>query len=188
MLKNRDLTEVSTLFDLASHPDVFPFIRQKANTVEDFYFLTEQLIEAERNGELISRTITDENNHPIGTINLFDIYDQSGFLATWIGQPYFGKGYNQQAKQVFLQELFLQHAIETVFMKIKKANTRSLAAAAKIPYITFGNDFYPYVYSQINEAEDVYDLLVITKDDFLAHQQIVVFEPSDLVAQVEIVS
>ncbi|HYK72756.1 MAG TPA: N-acetyltransferase, partial [Pseudoneobacillus sp.] len=31
MLKKRDLFECHELFDLMSHPEVFPFVRQKAN-------------------------------------------------------------------------------------------------------------------------------------------------------------
>ena len=122
MLKKRDLHEVPTLFELSSHPDVYPYIRHKAKTVDEFYFLTKQLIEAENNGELISRTILDEYEQPIGTINLYDIKDKSGFLATWVGRPYFGKGYNKLAKQLFLDELFFSLDIEKVFMKVRKAN------------------------------------------------------------------
>src|SRR5690625_4992841 len=88
MLKNRDLHEVPVLFELLSHPDVFPYVRQKATTSDEYYFITKQTIEAEENGELISRTILDEYYQPIGTINLFDINENHGFLATWIGQPF----------------------------------------------------------------------------------------------------
>ncbi len=42
------------------HPDVFPFVRQKADSYEEYLFITKQTIEAEERGELISRTILDE--------------------------------------------------------------------------------------------------------------------------------
>ena len=45
MLKKRDLQEVPVLFELSSHPDVYPYIRHKAETVDEFYFLTKQLME-----------------------------------------------------------------------------------------------------------------------------------------------
>ncbi|PDM36873.1 N-acetyltransferase, partial [Bacillus cereus] len=51
---------------------VFPFVRQKAYSYEEYLFLTKQTIEAEERGELISRTILDEWGNPIGTITLFD--------------------------------------------------------------------------------------------------------------------
>ena len=72
--------EGHALFDLMTHPEVFPFVRQKAYSYEEFLFLTKQTIEAEERGELISRTILDEWENPIGIINLYDIEDNAGFL------------------------------------------------------------------------------------------------------------
>ena len=119
MLKKRELHEVPVLFELSSHPDVYPYVRHKAETSDEFYFLTKQLLEQEDFGTLISRTITDEFEQPIGTINLYDIENNSGFFATWIGKPYFGKGYNQLAKEAFFEELFFLSTIEIIFIKIK---------------------------------------------------------------------
>ena len=171
MLKARDLHEVPVLFELMSHPDVFPYVRQKAATSDEFYFITKQTMEAEENGELISRTIMDEYYQPIGTINLFDIHENHGFLATWIGQPYFGKGYNKQAKEQFFNELFSSHGIEGIFMKVRKTNTRSLKAVLKLPYAVLGNIVYPEVYQQINPQEEIYDLFIITREHFISYQQ-----------------
>lgn len=179
MLKKRDLHEVPTLFELSSHPDVYPYIRHKAKTVDEFYFLTKQLIEAENNGELISRTIIDEYEQPIGTINLYDIENKSGFLATWVGQPYFGKGYNKLAKQLFLEELFFSLEIETVFMKVKKANLRSLKALAKLAYVVNGQQLYPDVYKKINGHEEIYELFVITKEHYQSYVHFAQMENND---------
>ncbi|WP_079479369.1 GNAT family N-acetyltransferase [Halobacillus salinus] len=169
MLKKRDLHDAPVLFDLMSHPDVFPYVRHKAASSDEFYFLTKQTIEAEDRGELISRTILDEWEQPIGTINLFDISENKGFLATWIGQPYFGKGYNQTAKEAFFKELFFQLGIEAIFMKIRRTNLRSMKAALKIPYIGEANETFPDVYEWINQQSDVYDLFAITKEQYLFH-------------------
>src|SRR5690625_1377772 len=171
MLKTRDLSEVPVLFELLSHPQVYPYVRQKASSSDEYYFITKQTIEAEERGELISRTIVDEYYHPIGTINLFDIQDNYGFLATWIGQPYFGKGYNQLAKEEFFEELFFEMSIEAVFMKIRKTNVRSLRAIQKLPYDKLGNILNPEIYKTINEHADIYDLFVITKDHYTSYQQ-----------------
>ena len=57
-------------------PNVFPFVRQKAYSYEEYLFLTKQTIEAEERGELISRTILDEWGNPIGTITLFDVQEK----------------------------------------------------------------------------------------------------------------
>lgn len=169
MLKIRELHEVPTLFELASHPEVFPYLRHKAKTVDEFYFLTKQTIEAEAQGHLISRTILDEFEQPIGTISLFDIQNHSGFLATWIGQPYFGKGYNKMAKELFFDELFFQQGIENIFLKVRKTNYRSLKAVGKLEYVIDGKELFPEVYEAINKENTIYHLFVITKEHYATY-------------------
>lgn len=171
MLKKRELNgqENSCLFELMTHPDVFPFVRQKAYSHDEFLFLTKQTIEAEERGELISRTILDEWGSPIGTINLFDIKDNAGFLGTWIGKPYHGKGYNQVAKDHFFQELFYELEIETIFMRIRIENIRSLKAAEKLPYVVKANDTRKSIFDQLNANEYIYDLYEISKDQYSLH-------------------
>lgn len=185
MLKKRDLQEVPVLFELSSHPDVYPYIRHKAETVDEFYFLTKQLMEKELQGELVTRTILDEYEHPIGTINLYDIQNRSGFLATWLGAEYFGKGYNKPAKQAFFDELFFQLDIETIFMKIRKTNTRSLKAISKLEYVVHGNALYPEVYTSINHDKDVYELFAITKEHYESYIQFVQMQAA---AEADVVS
>lgn len=171
MLKIRELHEVPILFELASHPEVYPYLRHKADTVDEFYFLTKQTIEAEEQGLVISRTILDEFAQPIGTINLFDIDQRSGFLATWLGKPYFGKGYNKMAKELFFDELFFQKGIENVFMKVRKTNIRSLRAVEKLGYAILGNDLFPEIYQVINVNSNIYHLFVVTKEHYASYIQ-----------------
>jgi len=188
MLKMRDLCEVSVLFELQSHPSVYPYVREKAETSDAYYFITKQTIEAEANGELISRTIVDEYQQPIGTITLYDIYNQYGFLATWIGQPYFGKGYNKIAKTLFFQEVFSQFKVQAIFMKIRKNNVRSLRAATKLPYLLHANTLFSEMYKDINREEDIYDLFVIKKEHYNAYTQFSDFIAEDVVTGGEDVS
>jgi RimJ/RimL family protein N-acetyltransferase len=169
MLKKRDFHEIHVLYDLMTHPDVFPFVRQKAYSHEEFLFMTKQTIEAEERGELISRTILDEWGAPIGTINLFDIQDNAGFLGTWLGKPYHGKGYNTPAKDAFFDEVFYQLGIETIFMRIRKENIRSLKAAEKLGYAVKANETRKSVFDQLNAAGDIYDLYEISKDQYTLH-------------------
>lgn len=166
MLKKRDLHDSHTLYELMTHPDVFPFVRQKADSYEEFLFMTKQTIEAEERGELISRTILDEWGAPIGTISLFDIENNAGFLGTWLGKPYHGKGYNSPAKDAFFQELFYELDIETVFMRIRKVNVRSIKAAEKLPYVIKANETRKSIYEQLNAIGDIYDLYEIPKDQY----------------------
>ncbi|MFS0614799.1 GNAT family N-acetyltransferase [Lederbergia ruris] len=168
MLKKRELNghECQVLYELMTHPDVFPFVRQKAYSFEEFLFTTKQTIEAEERGELYSRTILDEWENPIGTINLFDVSYGAGFLGTWLGKPYHGKGYNSLAKELFLQELFFENEIETVYMRIKTENNRSRKAAEKLPYVLKANETKPFVFQQLNPRYHLYDLYEIPRDLF----------------------
>jgi RimJ/RimL family protein N-acetyltransferase len=169
MLKKRDLQDCHALFELITHPDVFPFVRHKAATYDEFLFISKKTIEAEDRGELISRTILDEWGAPIGTINLYDINENAGFLGTWLGKPYHGMGYNSPAKEEFFQEVFYELGIETIFMRIRKVNIRSIKAAEKLPYVVKANESRQSLYMQLNAVEEVYDLYEISKDQYTLH-------------------
>ncbi|MEH7226327.1 GNAT family protein [Bacillus sp. JJ1566] len=169
MLKKRELQDSQALYDLMVHPDVFPFVRHKAYSYDEFLFLTKQTIEAEERGELISRTILDEWGSPIGTINLFDVEDNAGFLGTWLGKPFHGKGYNQPAKDAFFAELFYELGIETIFMRVRKNNHRSLMAVQKLPYVTFANETRKSLLDQVNANGDIYNLFEVSKDLYTLH-------------------
>jgi len=169
MLKKRELHECHELFDLMTHPDIFPFVRHKATSYEEFLFMTKQTMEAEDRGELISRTILDEWGSPIGTISLFDIQNQAGFLGTWLGKPYHGKGYNQRAKDAFFNELFFELDIETIFMRIRKENIRSQKAAEKLPYVINANETRKSLLDQLNSNGTIFQLLEIPKDLYTFH-------------------
>lgn len=170
MIKKRELADCHKLYELMIDPAVFPFVRQKSNSYEEFLFLTKQTIEMEERGELISRTIVDEWGNPIGTINLFDINNQAGFLGTWLGKPYHGKGYNQIAKDAFFNEVFYELSIESIFMRIRTENIRSRKAAEKLPYVSIANETRSDIFNQINEQGTIYDLFQIKKDQFSLYQ------------------
>lgn len=168
----REMQDVTQLFDLVKDPAVFPYVSEKAETLDQYYFITKQSIEAEKNGEIITRTILNDIQQPIGIISLYDIQEKSGFLSTWIGKPYFGKGYNQLAKTSFFDELFFTTSIEKVFLKIRKTNIRSHIANTKLPYVESANALYSSIHTTINlntTAETSYDLFFITKDTYFRH-------------------
>ncbi|MDQ6422268.1 GNAT family N-acetyltransferase [Paenibacillus sp. LHD-117] len=167
MLKKRDLHECHSLFNLMMDPAVSPYVRFECQSYEEYLFITKKLIVDEEQKTCISRTILNEMGHPIGTIDLYDIVNQTGFLATWIGTPYFGKGYNRRAKESFLTELFIEHQIDTVFMKIRKQNARSKKAVEKLPYAILANDINQQVYKSINHAQLIYDLYQVERLTFL---------------------
>lgn len=166
MLKHRDLHETTELYELLSHPSVFPYVRQKANSAEEYLFMTKQLMEEETNGLAISRTILGDYGQPIGTISVFDVEEGAGFLGTWIGHPYQGLGYNQKAKLLFLSELFYEYNFHTVFLRIRMQNERSKAAALKLQYVVCAKDSHPQLFEEINTGEHKYNLFKIPKDLF----------------------
>jgi RimJ/RimL family protein N-acetyltransferase len=166
MLKKRDLEDCQVLYPLMTHPDVFPFVRQKANSYEEYLFLTKQTMEAEERGELISRTILDEWQNPIGTISLFDLNNNIGFLGTWLGKPYHGKGYNKLAKELFFSEAFFDLNIDSILMRIRSHNTRSLKAAEKLPYAISANETRSNLLQALNSSGTNYQLFEIPKDLF----------------------
>ncbi|MEC1591628.1 GNAT family N-acetyltransferase [Bacillus sonorensis] len=164
MLKKREMNDCHALFELMTHPEVFPFVRNKAETIEEYMFHVKNIIEDEEQGKLISRTILDEWNQPIGCISLYELEEQQGFLGTWLGKPYHGKGYNQRVKNAFFCELFYEQNIEAVFMKIRKTNTRSLKAAQKLPYAVQTDS------GRLNSADSgAYHLFEIPKDLYILH-------------------
>ena len=124
-------------------------------------------MEKEENQELIIRTILNELGKPIGQIALFDLEGNTGFLGTWIGTPFQGKGYNQIAKERFFDELFFQRDIESIFMKIREGNEKSKRAACKLPYVEKANATRPDVLQKINQGEFRYDLFEIRKEKYM---------------------
>lgn len=166
MIKKRDLHECTSLYELMSDPTVLPYVRQKAYSADEYWFSTKQLMEDEENGKVISRTIVSDFGQPIGTINLFDVEDGAGFLGTWIGTPFQGLGYNKKAKEQFLEELFFELDIHTVFLRIRKINAKSIRATEKLRYALKANESHHYIYSEINKKQEVYDLYYIPKDLF----------------------
>lgn len=164
MLRKMDVQDCKTLYHLLKEPDMIRYIREKPISLHQYIEHTIENKKREENGELIMRVITNERNEPIGVISLFDIIDHTGFLATWLGKPYQGYGYNQRAKDQFLSELFTQHAMETVFVKIRKENTRSRNAALKLPYLEIEtHTLFPMV------DYEVFDVYHITKNTFFSY-------------------
>lgn len=175
MLRKRELHDGGQLFDLIRHPDVFPYVREKANTLEEYFFVLKQLIDLNETGDIISRVIQNEYGQLIGTINLFDIHAGSGFLGTWLGKEFHGLGYNDIAKEQFFLELFEEQNIRHIFMKVRKTNVRSQKAVGKIPYILKSNAHFPDIYQKINAQEDIYDLYMVEQHlfySYLNHQTI----------------
>lgn len=169
MLKKYELAELELqlLFEQMIHPEVYPFVRLKAESIEEYKFVVKRTIEAEQRGEMISRVIFNELNEPIGSIHLFDIKNHTGFLGTWIGKEHHGKGYNKLAKEYFFRELFYEKGITNVFMRIRCENLRSKRATEKLPYTSYANETHPIIFNEINQEQYIYDLYEVERDTFI---------------------
>lgn len=172
MLREYNLTteEHFILFNEMSHPDVSPYVRNFVNDFTEYLKNVRYILEAEERGEMIVRVIVNEWNRPIGMITLYDITEYGGFLSTWLGKSYHGKGYNNVAKELFLNEVFNEYNIQTIFMKIRIGNHRSQRAALKLAYVSQANDNYVAVYEFINANELKYNLYTVRKLDYLNYQ------------------
>lgn len=168
MLKKRDLNDVPVLFELMNDPQVSPYVREKAETMDEFYFLTKRIIEKEDNNELISRTIMTEFEEPIGSISIYDISNNTGFLNIWIGKFFFGKGYNTYSTELFFDEVFYNTHLETIYLKIRKTNIRSRKSTEKLQYAILGNKNYSEVYKKINKNQELFDLFIVEKETYLS--------------------
>jgi len=164
MLRKLERQDALELHPYLVDPLVFPYVRYKAECKEEYAFLMKQVKEKEDNGELILRVILNESGKSIGQIALFDIQEKSGFLGTWLGVPYHGKGYNQSAKETFFSEVFYQLDMEKVYMKIRKVNEKSRRAALRLPYVELANHTHPHIYHQVNGKEEIYDIFVVRKE------------------------
>lgn len=166
MIKKRELQECTSLYELMAEPTILKYVRQKAGSADEYWFMTKQLMEEEEQGLAITRTIISDFGQAIGTINLFDIEDGAGFLGTWIGKPFQGLGYNKKAKEQFLEELFFELDIHSVFLRIRKTNVKSIRATEKLRYAQNANTTHPSIYEAINKEDDIFDLYYISKDLF----------------------
>ena len=70
------------------------------------------------------------------------------------------------AKDSFFSELFYELDIETIFMRIRKINIRSIKVAEKLQYVNLANETRKAVYDEINANEEVYNLYEIPKDRY----------------------
>ena len=125
----------------------------------------------ERMGKQLSRVIFNENNELIGIITLksIDRHAKTAHVGTWIGADYWGKGYNELAKEEIFKIAFEQLQLEYVFAGAKLSNKRSIAAQKKLPYMTMDvGDRYPAELAKIEEeTKEKCILNVVEKQSFL---------------------
>ncbi|WP_432355616.1 GNAT family N-acetyltransferase [Sporosarcina sp. A2] len=131
--------ELSALSAAAPVKDALGLTSEQTSLKGSIEFI-EFTLEQERIGKQYSRVILDESKTLIGVITLKDIDNTSKtcHIGTWIGHPYWGKGYNALAKSEILYTAFTDLELEYVFAGAKLSNIRSQKAQENLPYIRIG--------------------------------------------------
>lgn len=137
-IRKVEMKDAYTLFKYLSNPRVARFSRLKPSSIDEMMSMIEYLIEEENEQRIIPRVVVDIYDEAVGMIVLWDYcpFRREGFLATWLGEEHWGKGYNQVAKSLFFDELFTLHYLDNIYLLIRAHNERSLAASHKLPYMT----------------------------------------------------
>lgn len=129
----------------------------------------------EKHRRQLSRVMLNNENQLIGVITLKSIspYRKTAHIGTWIAAPYWGKGYNQLAKQLMLTIAFEELGLEYVFAGATVHNVRSQKAQIKLPYmlIDVGAQFPDELEKIEAETRSQCILNVIKRDCFLQHMQ-----------------
>lgn len=121
-------------------------------------------------GKMYSRAIF-LNENLIGITSLKDVDSQmkTSHIGTWIGYPFWGQGYNEEAKKQILHFAFYHLQLEEVFIGAKKSNIRSIQSQKKLPYVTkdVGVQYPLHLQKTEHENKEACLLNVIKKDDFV---------------------
>ncbi|MEK4761231.1 GNAT family N-acetyltransferase [Viridibacillus sp. FSL E2-0187] len=130
---------------------------------------------AERENQQLSRVIIKDTSEIVGVTTLKDIEHEKKLchIGTWIADPFWGLGYNEQAKEQILFIAFNQFNLEYVFAGARVENIRSQKAQAKLPYMTLSvEEEFPEELIKMERQEKTPCVLnVIKRDDFLAWYQ-----------------
>ena len=133
-----DLQYANAIFKLSSNPHVKNALGIKVEKLEDTKAFILFAIEEERKNHSLSRVILNEKNEVIGltTLKHINYEKKQSHIGSWLGYPYWGKGYNDAAKKEIFTIAFLDLQLTYVFIGAKTTNMRSLKAQEKLPYIS----------------------------------------------------
>lgn len=141
--------------------------------------LADDMVTIEGIKQFIRHVTTDDKQYSrvifagdtlVGVITLKDITVESAHIGTWIGEPYWGRGYNEAAKELMFRYAFEELGLQRVFAGAAKHNIRSLKAQEKLGYVTMDvGKRYPIDLITIEKITgEPCQLNVILRDNFLA--------------------
>lgn len=166
-----DLRYANVIFKLSSDPHIKNALGIKVEKIEDTKAFLLFAIEEERQKRSLSRMIVNEENEIIGltTLKHINYEKKQSHIGSWLGYPYWGKGYNEAAKKEIFKIAFLNLQLSYVFAGAKTNNVRSLKAQEKLPYISLHvEDRFPGEHSALeNEVKSSFVLHVVSREKFL---------------------
>lgn len=158
------------IFRLSSVPAVKDALGLPDGTIEDTLHFSRRVREEELAGKTLPRVILDEQNHLIGLTDLMfiDHAKKSCHIGTWIGQEYWGQGFNEASKVAILKIAFEEVGLERVFAGARAVNIRSQKAQEKLPFIRLHVEAeFPHEHEALeNKEQEPCVLHVFLKEDF----------------------
>lgn len=168
--KSKYATVMSKLSSFPQVKDTLGLSDEQTSLLGTFNYI-KYIVEQEKLGKQYSRCILNEDEELIGVITLKDIdrAKKMCHIGTWLGYPYWGKGYNQLAKAEILLTAFRECHLNYVFAGAKVDNVRSRKAQEKLPYITLSVErSFPDEHKKIeSQTHSKCVLNVIEKEKFL---------------------
>lgn len=166
-----DFRYANVIFKLSSDPHVKNALGIKVETIEDTKAFLLFSIEEERQKKSLSRVIVNEENEIIGltTLKHINYEKKQSHIGSWLGYPYWGKGYNEAAKKEIFKIAFLDLQLSYVFAGAKTNNIRSLKAQEKLPYISLHvENKFPDEHATLEkEVKSPCSLHVVSRKNFL---------------------
>ncbi|HFK1740794.1 TPA: GNAT family N-acetyltransferase [Bacillus cereus] len=166
-----DLRYTNVIFELSSDPHIKNALGITVENIEDTKAFLLFAIEEEHQKKSLSRMIVNEENEIIGLTTLKHINDEKkqSHIGSWLGYPYWGKGYNEAAKKEIFKIAFLDLQLSYVFAGAKTNNTRSLKAQEKLPYISLHvENKFPDEHTALEkEVKSTCSLHVVSRENFL---------------------
>ncbi|MDA2383174.1 GNAT family N-acetyltransferase [Bacillus cereus] len=163
-----DLCYTNVIFELSSDPHIKNALGMTVENIEDTKTYLLFAIEEEHQNKSLSRMIVNEI---IGLTTLKHINNEKkqSHIGSWIGYPYWGKGYNEAAKKEIFKIAFLDLQLSYVFAGAKTNNIRSLKAQEKLPYISlYVENKFPDEHAALEkEVRSPCSLHVVSREKFL---------------------
>ena len=171
VLKPFKWDDAPLLYEMIKVTEVHRYLDMIVDTYENYAKWLQHIEWLEYIGEAYHRTIWNEINQCIGEVYLTNMDQETGVaeIGTWIGEEYWGKGYNHSIKERVLFEAFTDLKIVAVLFFVQEENHRSIRSILKMPYISEAKtESYQKMiqYKEYKIGKPI-KLWVVKKEDFL---------------------